>query len=268
LRASTKARRGSVALGDENDEEKERVQKQLRRRSVSDSDANLVRIGEAPHRLRERGGNPQAEEGDLGIEWRDLGLVRFLRETATSIVFCAHLAGREVAVKLLKSDAGARDCQAEEKWASEAALYAMHQSSNIAEFVALGGGGKFLVLERLSETLDERLGAARSWRVEDVVPWFMRGKKKEGAGGEWRDRIYGRLANVLELAKAVRYCHIDMKRDSCVLHRDINPCNIGFRGDGTCVLFDFGNATVLEGYRAHVKEEVPREMTGGIGSER
>jgi serine/threonine protein kinase len=40
-----------------------------------------------------------------------------------------------------------------------------------------------------------------------------------------------------------------------VVHRDVNPSNIGFRADGSAVLFDFNNAKLIKNYDA-TKEEV------------
>ena len=50
-----------------------------------------------------------------------------------------------------------------------------------------------------------------------------------------------------------------------MIHRDVNPSNIGFRDDGTAVLFDFNNAKLIEHYDA-TKGELPREMTGDVGN--
>ena len=56
------------------------------------------------------------------------------------------------------------------------------------------------------------------------------------------------------------FCHVQLKDGCCVVHRDFNPSNVGFRGDGTAVLFDFGNAKILEKYNA-VSDELPREVS-------
>jgi len=70
----------------------------------------------------------------------------------------------------------------------------------------------------------------------------------------------------LELAEALRYCHDGAISGFKVLHRDLKPDNIGFRPDGTVVLFDFGLAKLWK-----VDPELPadsRQLTGQTGSAR
>jgi len=127
------------------------------------------------------------------------------------------------------------------------------------QMVARGAGNKFVVVEKLSETLHVRLEKHRGFHIEALIPSFMKKKKK---GDEWG---FGqRLKSALELARAVRSCHFELRDNACVLHRDINPNNVGFRPDGTCVLLDFSHAKAMHGYR---EGENPREMTGGARNE-
>jgi len=107
---------------------------------------------------------------------------------------------------------------------------------------------------------------------------------------------------VLHIATALAHCHTLLSPSSCVVHRDVNPSNIGFRDDDTAVLFDFNNAKLLPNYDATSEEvrglmqsdsnttqstiannpfrarfarfslfaclssQIPREMTGDVGN--
>ena len=229
-------------------------------------------------------------------QWSDLTLVRFYQESGTCLVFSAVLAGSAVLVKMLKSDAKLIDPCAEEQFSTELSLHekarsaSPHRSQHIVTFIARSarsgngrsGNGQFAVFERLPETLQDRLHAYRSFsiskmvpnKINKMVPKFMKQKWTHWTHSGWQHTINMRASSCLELAKAVDYCHRDLLRGSCVLHRAVNPANIGFRDDGSCVLTDLGNAKVMEGFRADVREEapremeVPREMTGGVESQR
>jgi serine/threonine protein kinase len=260
-----------MSLLDEDEGDKEKVQVQLRRRSASDptdvvqqSQRSLAQNEGAPLASR-GGGNPADYEGS-GVEWRDLHNLQFYRESPVSLIFSAELAGRSIMCKLLKSDAAFTDPRAPELFQTELSLYAMHKCPHIVTLVALGGNGKFAVLERLQETLHDRLTTLKSFNVFDIVPTFL--KSSRSTKQEWRDMLMRRLKSCLELARAVKYAHLSLKPEACVIHRDINPSNVGFRADGSCVLFDFNNVAILPFYRADYDNEVPREMTGGVGSAR
>lgn len=71
------------------------------------------------------------------------------------------------------------------------------------------------------------------------------------------------LHTALELAEACDYLHHRVYPGTMILHRDLKPDNIGFTGDGTLKLFDFGLSVCVKS-RSSVDEAY--EMTGYTGS--
>ena len=120
----------------------------------------------------------------------------------------------------------------------------------------------FIVMESLPLTLEDRLSTCRSNRGGGLAGiQFWKPKKKTNA---WDGEVRFRMRTILEYARALEFLHGKIRQGSCVIHRDLNPSNLGFREDGTAVVFDFGNAKVMENYDA-VSSELPREMTGEVG---
>jgi serine/threonine protein kinase len=78
-----------------------------------------------------------------------------------------------------------------------------------------GHDGYFLLLDRLEDTLNQRI---KSWRRQQQdVP------------------VHTKTQIALQLAEALRYLH-----DNRILFRDLKPHNVGFTADGRVQLFDFG----------------------------
>ncbi len=280
-RHKQKRRTSSVSLLDESEhrDEKTKTSRALRRRSLSDpwNVSRCSREGEIALPPLQVGGlrNPQsAESQDDYVEWNDLENVKFHCEGTLSLTFTAELNGMNCLVKLLKGDASLLDERAEDLFAKEIdLLYNNRHTKNVIRVLAKGmaeNGQQFLVLECLAESLEERLKRVRQRRssLSNLNPFKKVSKVDPKVLSNWKESKKARLVTVLQLARALELAHNKLKAGACVIHRDINPSNIGFRADGTCVLFDFGNAVVLEEYDGKSSNEVPREMTGNVGKQR
>jgi len=122
----------------------------------------------------------------------------------------------------------------------------------------------FLVLERLSDTLDKKLKLWRFRKGSDpktkrsLLPLFF---KKPVDDPAQRARI---TEIGLGLAQAMAFLH-----EHGVLYRDLKPENAGFDATGRVVLFDFGLARQIpvnttEGYRG--EDDRRRKLTSKVGS--
>lgn len=92
----------------------------------------------------------------------------------------------------------------------------------------------FLVLDRLSETLHDRLSRWRSAKTESpsLFESFLATKKKL----QEEQKQMGRIADIgLPIAQALEYLHTN---NICYL--DLKPQNVGFDRNGHVRLFDFG----------------------------
>ena len=97
-------------------------------------------------------------------------------------------------------------------------------------------GDYFLVLDRLSETLTQRIGR---WRRETKL-WRkgrLKGNLFDRRGRKWNDHLARRVEVAFELANALKYLH-----GKNIIFRDLKPDNVGFDCRGDCKLFDFGLA--------------------------
>ena len=102
-------------------------------------------------------------------------------------------------------------------------------------------GHYFLVLDRLSETLTQRIGR---WRKETKL-WRkgrLKGNLFDRRGRKWNDHLARRVEVAFELANALKYLH-----GKNIIFRDLKPDNVGFDCRGDCKLFDFGLAKELRG---------------------
>ena len=100
-------------------------------------------------------------------------------------------------------------------------------------------GHYFLVLDRLSETLTQRIGR---WRKETKL-WRkgrLKGNLFDRRGRKWNDHLARRVEVAFELANALKYLH-----GKNIIFRDLKPDNVGFDCRGDCKLFDFGLAKEL-----------------------
>mmetsp|Transcript_22856 Transcript_22856/g.26453 ORF Transcript_22856/g.26453 Transcript_22856/m.26453 type:complete len:398 (+) Transcript_22856:128-1321(+) len=96
--------------------------------------------------------------------------------------------------------------------------------------------GYFIVLDRLYDTLTDRL---KAWREQKTnMSGFSRVRDLKGA--KKKELWVERLMVAYELVGALKYLH-----DMNVIYRDLKPDNIGFDVRGDVKIFDFGLAKEL-----------------------
>lgn len=120
------------------------------------------------------------------------------------------------------------------------------------------GGGYFIILDRLAQTLEERIDA---WKNDldcsDMSASSNYGSQKHKTlTPDLQRQIDYRLKCVaIPVAEAMKYLH-----SNNVIFRDLKPSNIGFNEHGTVKLFDFGLAREIT--------DPTRLLTGCTGSRR
>jgi len=125
------------------------------------------------------------------------------------------------------------------------------------------GGGFFLVLDLLEETLDCRL---QTWREDEearaskitIMNFFNRKKRTQKRLQGVVDRL---KTVVLGVIRGMEYIH--SKR---IFLRDLKPHNIGFDYDGTLKIFDFGLAREVSSNGEVNSDNPPRCNTGIAGT--
>ena len=146
----------------------------------------------------------------------------------------------------------------------EARFLAVLEHPNIIKMRGVVGGDIFmanrcfLILDRLYDTLSDRLGkwATRSKQISKTFS-FMGKKKKE----KTKDLLIERITVSYDLAFALTYMHsLDM------LYRDLKPENIGFDVRGDVKIFDFGLAKEL--HPSLMVSDDLYELTASTGSPR
>jgi serine/threonine protein kinase len=115
--------------------------------------------------------------------------------------------------------------------------------------------GYFIVLDRLHDVLSKRLTA-----------WMHRHRSTKGLTGaltggrrKVKDLLIERLLVATDVASAVEFLH-----SRNVIYRDLKPDNVGFDGDGSVKIFDFGLAKELN--EAEMDEDGLYHMTGFTGT--
>ncbi|TFJ88587.1 hypothetical protein NSK_000157 [Nannochloropsis salina CCMP1776] len=174
------------------------------------------------------------------FDYEQLENVEFLASGAFSHVFSAIYKGKNVVVKLLREQY--KESQVTLKQMRfEQTLLSQLDHSNIVEFIGTGvyNGVPFTVLERLDETLNQRMG------------------------GEVRLTMLESLTYAMAIGEALVYLHDAAISGHVTLHRDLKPDNLAFGESGSVKLIDFGLArSVPRG--ASINEVY--EMTGETGS--
>lgn len=115
----------------------------------------------------------------------------------------------------------------------------------------------FLILERLHETLDNRI---ETWKRSELTS-SLTSKEGTSSKGKDCDIILERTNVAFGIASALEYLH---KKN--IVFRDLKPDNVGFDERGTAKLFDFGMARELP--RKIVGMNEVYEMSGKIGTAR
>ena len=130
---------------------------------------------------------------------------------------------------------------------------------NIVNLIAVSDGfwesPAFLVLERVYETLKNRLSRWKRTTRATQIPFFQLSRRRKDTIHQQRSRIESCMMGV---ARALKYLH-----EEGIVYRDLKPDNIGLSYDGTVKLFDFG----LARRRLHGRS-VPRRLTGNTGTPR
>jgi serine/threonine protein kinase len=101
----------------------------------------------------------------------------------------------------------------------------------------------FLVLDRLEETLEDRLKLWKKQQKKISWSWRQRSSKRT-------ELLKERLDVLLQISDAVNYMH-----SQGVLHRDLRPDNIGFDHDGVLKVFDFDVARILPESSSNVPDD-------------
>ena len=132
---------------------------------------------------------------------------------------------------------------------------------------ALGGssafsGGKhdgfFIVLDRLEETLDQRI---RNWS-QQLKRYKQPSLVKIAKEGQIQRLLFaGRLSIARDIASAIAYLH-----ENGIIYRDLKPANIGFDIDGNVKLFDFGLSREMPNDAIDMDDVY--EMSGRVGTVR
>jgi serine/threonine protein kinase len=132
---------------------------------------------------------------------------------------------------------------------------------------ALGGslaysGGKhdgfFIVLDRLEETLDQRI---RNWS-QQLKRYKQPSLEKIAKEGKIQRLLFaGRLNIARDIASAIAYLH-----ENGIIYRDLKPANIGFDVDGNVKLFDFGLSREMPEEAIDMDDKY--EMSGRVGTVR
>lgn len=104
--------------------------------------------------------------------------------------------------------------------------------SGVSEYMSGRHDGFFLVLDRLDETLSDRLAVWKETNSRINMSLKDRAVRR-------RELLKGRIDIVMQLSSAVKYMH--SKR---LLHRDMKPDNIGLQ-DGVVKVFDFDVSRVV-----------------------
>jgi len=174
------------------------------------------------------------------FDYEQLEKVEFLASGAFSHVFSAKYRGKNVVVKLLREQYKESAVTLKQMRFEQTLLSQLHHP-NIVEFVGTGvyNGVPFTVLERLDETLNQRIG------------------------GEVRLTMLESLTYAMAIGEALVHIHDAAIPGHVTLHRDLKPDNLAFGEAGSVKLIDFGLARSVP--RGVSIDEV-YEMTGETGS--
>lgn len=115
-----------------------------------------------------------------------------------------------------------------------------------------GPKGYFLIIDRLDDTLDNRIG---KWKKGGKGSFIKTIKRRDSEESLEKDLLSEQLEVLLQLAAAFVYLH-----ERNIIFRDLKPANVGFDVRGDVKLFDFGLAKMMPADGDCYNE--PFEMSG------
>jgi serine/threonine protein kinase len=132
-------------------------------------------------------------------------------------------------------------------------------STGVESYLDCQHDGYFLILDRLHETLDQRITA---WSDERHVRTFA----AKGIGHHNSDTIVNTTSELLRATRVAHQiaCALEYLHSKNLVFRDLKPDNIGFDENGVVKLFDFGLARELPEVAVNAKDVY--EMSGKMGT--
>ena len=118
--------------------------------------------------------------------------------------------------------------------------------------------GYFLLLDRLNETLDDRIAF---WNKRNLDDSLERSLERLGLNSGNTSELLSRTRIAHQIASALAYLH-----SKNIVFRDLKPNNVGFDEHGTVKIFDFGLSRELPRRCDNVNDVYT--MSGAIGTVR
>lgn len=179
---------------------------------------------------------------------------------------CENLVMKKLRPEVLRSPLVFAACAADLK--QEGSILATLSHPNIIRLEAWSGDkmienylkgsfvSSYLILERLHETLEERIS---KWNKQQPTFWHKFSKR---AALAYLSLQKEKSSHILSLTKALQHCHSHR-----ILHRDLKAANIGFDATGTLKVFDFDLARVLP-EEIETERDKLYQLTANVGSPR
>jgi serine/threonine protein kinase len=116
--------------------------------------------------------------------------------------------------------------------------------------------GFFIVLDRLTESLDERMSlwrtAFKKYSSRKMMPWA-----KQKNASKLEVLLEDRLKVLLEITSAMQYMH-----DRRIIYRDMKSSNVGFDLWGQLKIYDFGLSRLLPSRRSAMHDGYAMSRVG------
>lgn len=148
------------------------------------------------------------------------------------------------------------------------ALIKLHgvSSAGPAGFAKPERAGFFLVIDRLYDTLDRRIGVWKELQRRKTTVILSKQEDAVAAKKYLKVLFLQRLMVALEICSAIQHLH-----SLNIIFRDLKPDNVGFDFEGKVKIFDFGLAKELDPKQrcsSTATETALYNMSGGTGSRR